>query len=224
MKILVLADIHGERKALSKVINGVKEDYDLVVCPGDFTDMFNVPQDFTQMDVANLVIQQLLATGKPVICVPGNHDPFELIDLLAGYGISVHGSTKEASGTTFLGFGGAATPFNTIIEPSEADIKAWLDKLSPKAKAGFVLVVHNPPKDTKLDEIKGKHVGSQAIRDFIEARKPSLVISAHIHENTGTDKIGSSTVFYPGPVFDGFYGIAEIKGGKVSCESKKVKV
>ena len=224
MKILVLADIHGERQALSKVIDAAEKDVDLVICPGDFTDMFNIPQDFTQMDVANLVIQQLLAIGKPVLCVPGNHDPYEIIDLFRSYGINLHGNAERRGNTSFLGFGGAATPFNTIIEPSEKEIAAWLDKLSPKASGRFVLVVHNPPKNTKLDKIKAGHVGSQAIRDFIEAKKPALVLSAHIHENAGEDKIGTSTIFYPGPVYDGYYGVVEIKAGRVSCESKQAKL
>jgi len=224
MRILVLADIHGERRALSKVIDAAGKDFDLVVCPGDVTDMFSVPQDFSQMDVANMVLQQLLAIGKPVLCVPGNHDPYEIIELFRNYGVNLHCTTEKRGGTTFLGFGGAATPFNTIIEPSEKETAAWLDRLSSKAPRGFVLVVHSPPKDTKLDKTKGGHVGSQAIRAFIESKKPLLAISAHIHENRGEDRLGGTTLFYPGPVYDGYYGMVEIKAGKASCESKQTKL
>jgi Icc-related predicted phosphoesterase len=223
MKILVLADVHGERKALSRVLDSIEEKFDLVVCPGDLTDMFNVPQDFSQTDIVNMVVMQLMSVGAPVLCVPGNHDPYESVTILKNYGIGIHGEAKSVGGTHFAGFGGAATPFNTIIEPTEAEIKAALDHLAPKVSGQFVLVVHGPPKGTKLDLIKGKHVGSQAIRDFVESKKPALVISAHIHENEGQDTIGPSTVFYPGPVYEGKYGIVEIKDGKVTCEMKQVK-
>ena len=124
----------------------------------------------------------------------------------------------------FLGFGGAATPFNTIFEPSEDDIKKSLDRMSKEVKKqNFVLVVHNPPKNTKLDLISnGDHVGSDSIRKFIEEKQPLVSISAHIHESTGIDKIGNTIVFYPGPFYDGKYGIVEIKGSNVKCEIKSV--
>jgi len=88
-----------------------------------------------------------------------------------------------------------------------------------------VLVAHNPPKNTKVDTtIMKKHVGSESIRKFIEKRQPILVISAHIHEARAVDKIGKSTLFYPGALFEGYYGIVEIKGKDVKCESRKIKI
>lgn len=225
MKILVIADVHGHYNKLGKVLDAAGRSYDLMICPGDFTDMFNTPTDFSQTDVANLVVQKLLSANKPLFCVPGNHDPYEIVELFNEFGVNLHAGVRTFMGFDFVGWGGAATPFNTIFEPTEKETEAALDGLATKTKNPVVLVVHNPPKDTKADRIMtGQHVGSKVIRDFILKTKPPLVITAHIHEARAIDKLGESTVFYPGPAYEGWYGIVEIDAKGVRCEAKKADV
>jgi Icc-related predicted phosphoesterase len=222
MKILVVADVHGEIDKLSKLVHNFKEDVDIVICPGDFTDMFNIPEGFSQLDIAEMVVHKLLSLKKPVLCLPGNHDPYETIEIFDEYGVNLHGCVKTINKTDFVGFGGAETPFHTKFEPSEKDIEDCLLCIEPKIKNKFILVTHNPPANTKLDEVPGsQHVGSAAIRKFIEEKKPLLGISAHIHENSSVDMIGNTKIFYPGPIFEGFYGIVEV-GEDVKCEIKKI--
>jgi len=207
MRLLIIADVHGEFKKLDKIVDHVKEDFDVVVCPGDFTDMFNTPTNFSQIDVALLVLEKLMVFGKPLLCVPGNHDPYDVVSIFKEYGVNLHAKRREILGIVFGGFGGAATPFDTLYEPSEAEIREGLEKIGKVD----VLVVHNPPKNTKMDRIEsGQHVGSEAIRDYILKQKPKLVISAHIHEAAGSDKLGESLLFYPGPAFEGRYGIVDL--------------
>jgi Icc-related predicted phosphoesterase len=230
MKILIFADIHGEYEKAAEVLNQVKtEGIDLILCPGDFTDMFAVPEGFSQMDIADMVLQKIMALNVPILCVPGNHDPYEVLELFNEYNVNIHDKIKKIKGITFMGWGGAPTPFNSIIEPSEEETTESLEKLYKKTKGEpFVLVLHGPPKDTKLDmAFSKKHVGSEAIRKFIEKRQPILAISAHIHEAMGTDRIGECTLFYPGAIFEGYYGIVEIdeKSKKIiKCEARKTKI
>jgi len=227
MKILIFADTHGEYEKAAQALDHIKtEGIDLIVCPGDFTDMFAVPEGFSQLDIADMILQKIMALKVPVLCVPGNHDPYEVLELFNEYNVNLHGKLKKIKGFAFIGWGGAPTPFNTIFEPSEEETKEELEALYLKVKADkFVLVVHNPPKETKLDlTFTNKHVGSPAIRAFIEKKQPILAISAHIHEAIGTDKIGNTTLFYPGALFEGYYGIAEIdQKGAVKCELRKIK-
>jgi Icc-related predicted phosphoesterase len=224
MKMLVIADVHGKFEALQKIMDvAEKEDFNLIVCPGDFTDMFDIPPNFTQLDIADIVIQKLLIPNKPLLCVPGNHDPYEILDVLDEYGINLHHKIRKAAGLTLAGWGGAPTPFNTLFEPPEGETKEALDRMMKKIEGRWVLVVHSPPKDTSLDMVgKKKHVGSGAIREAILKKKPVLAISAHIHENSGTDTIGETTVFYPGPAYNGFYGIVEIGKDRTECHIKRV--
>lgn len=215
MKILVLADIHGDTGTLRKVIEKAEShNPDVVVCPGNVTDIFKTPPEFSQLDVADLVVQQLLSLRKPVLCIPGNHDPPEILEVFNDYGVNIHAKHTAIHGTHFVGFGGAPTPFNTPFEPTEeetADALASLPTHSPT-----IAVIHNPPHNTKLDAIgAGKHVGSPAVRSYILSKKPHLVLTAHIHESRGKDTLGPTTIVNPGPVFNKHYALVDVT--KKSC-------
>jgi Icc-related predicted phosphoesterase len=227
MRILVVADIHGKFELASEILGKIKEKYDILICPGDFTDIFNVPQGFSQENIADMVVQKLLATNKPAFCVPGNHDPFEILEIFNEYDVNLHNKVRVFDGIKFLGWGGAPTPFDTPFEPSEEETVDVLGRLGDKVeKGGFILVTHNPPANTKLDKtLSGSHVGSGAVMKFIQEKQPVLAISAHIHEAGGKDKVGGTTLFYPGPLFDGFYGVVDLEDGKLkSAKINRVRI
>jgi len=84
------------------------------------------------------------------------------------------------------------------IEPREArlsTIQKDLDGLTAEANLSrAVLLFHTPPYQTKLDRaaLDGRmvdhvpldvHVGSIAVRRFIEARQPWLTLHGHVHES-----------------------------------------
>lgn len=223
MKILILADIHSKKEKLKDILKNIDiSDIDLILSPGDFTDMYSYPIEFSQMDMAILIIQKLVSLKKPLFCVPGNQDPYEILNIFDEFGINLHENIKKMNNLYFLGFGGAQTPFGTKFEPLEEEMKNALENMVKRIKGDFVLLVHNPPKNTKLDIVMGKkHVGSKIVREFIEKYKPILTISAHIHESPGIDKIGETILFYPGPVIDGKYGIVDIDK-KIRCEIKSI--
>ncbi|MFH1444881.1 MAG: metallophosphoesterase, partial [Nanoarchaeota archaeon] len=225
MKILVFGDVHGKMDILSNIIKNIKIKPDIVICPGDFTDMFETIEGFSQIDIADMILQKLLSFNCPVICVPGNHDPPDILKLFNQYGANLHGKLKEINGFLFMGWGGALTPFNTYFEPSSEETRTNLNRMSDKIKnKKFILVVHDPPKNTNVDRVmSGGHVGSSVIKEFIIKQKPILCISAHIHESGGTDRVGDTILFYPGPVYEGFYGVVNIDDKKITCEVKKVK-
>lgn len=85
------------------------------------------------------------------------------------------------------------------VDKEEGTIREDLNelrKLSNPKKT--IYVFHAPPFNTKLDIITtGQHVGSKAIRNFIEKEKPPLTLHGHIHESpqmSGSwhDKIGKT--------------------------------
>ena len=86
--------------------------------------------------------------------------------------------------------------------PTIADGLAELAALSPPADTVYVL--HSPPRDTACDVISTRqHVGSRAIRNFIETQQPRLVLSGHIHESprmsgAWRDQLGRTPVVNPG--------------------------
>jgi uncharacterized protein len=70
--------------------------------------------------------------------------------------------------------------------------------------AETVFVLHSPPRDTRCDMTAARqHVGSRAIRSFIEKHAPPLVLGGHIHESPRVstsyrDTIGPTVVVNPG--------------------------
>lgn len=227
MKILVIADMHGYIDDVSVFFRKIDaRDFDLIISPGDFTDMFNQPPGFSQTNIADIMLQKLLAYKTPLICLPGNHDPYEIIDLFEEYGVNLHGKHKKIGTEDFIGWGGALTPFGTAFEPTEMETREALETLSKHiTKRNFILVLHNPPYNTDADLTgTGEHAGSKTEREFIEKMQPKLVISAHIHEARGESKLGASTIFNPGPFYGGYYGVITVDGNSIKCESKKVEL
>lgn len=86
--------------------------------------------------------------------------------------------------------------------PTIAEALAALAAQSPPRDTLYLL--HSPPRDTSCDVISTRqHVGSRAIRAFIEAQQPRLVLSGHIHESPRVsgewrDRLGATTVVNPG--------------------------
>jgi Icc-related predicted phosphoesterase len=80
-----------------------------------------------------------------------------------------------------------------------------LEELAASTPAGETLwVLHSPPRETLCDLTSERvHVGSRAIRAFVEKHQPPLVLSGHIHEsprvsNAYRDAIGRTVVVNPG--------------------------
>ena len=87
-------------------------------------------------------------------------------------------------------------------EPTIAGALAGLVARTEPAETVFVL--HSPPRDTRCDMIgAGAHVGSRAIRAFVERHQPPLVLAGHIHESPRVsssyrDTIGRTVAVNPG--------------------------
>ncbi len=83
----------------------------------------------------------------------------------------------------------------------EEDFKKILSKTDPSRT---IYVTHTPPYNTALDIIyNGNHVGSKAIRKFIETAQPPLTLHGHIHESPSRsgkilDKLGKTVSVNPG--------------------------
>jgi len=100
---------------------------------------------------------------------------------------------------------GGVMPHRFDPERREPTIAAALAGLVSRSDvSATVFVLHSPPRDTHCDMIGARtHVGSRAIRAFIERHQPPLVLTGHIHESPRVsssyrDAIGRTATVNPG--------------------------
>jgi len=211
MNIVALTDIHGDTNQLTSV-EGELSSADMVLLVGDIT-------HFGRIEDAEKVIRSVRRFNDQVFAIAGNCDFPEVNDYLENEDIDLHGKCRSIKGISFIGIGGSLPcPGRTPNELSENAFSALLDRAVSGLTSEMpgILVSHQPPFGTLNDTVGGgDHVGSKAIRTFIEEREPVICFTGHIHEAAGTDHIGKTTVVNPGPFRGGSYAVAEV-GAKLS--------
>ena len=212
MKFLILSDIHGNLDNLDKLDSRFKE-ADAVLFGGDFA-------EFEHEETGKPVLDKLLKKHENIFAVIGNCDNPDFLSEVEAADISVEGTLAFHEGIAICGSGGGTkftgtTPFErdedeiiadyNVVENSTAECADEEGKWS-----NLVLIMHNPPKDTECDKIpNGIHVGSEKLRAYIEKRSPFLVVTGHIHESAGIEKLGPTTVINPGSLAEGKFGWIE---------------
>ncbi len=218
MKIISFGDIHEHLSNLGPLKNELKN-ADLVIVTGDLTN-YNGRKEATK------VIECVEKYNENILAQLGNLDQQDVDNYLTEKGINLHRNGFVRDDIGIFGVGGSnPTPFNTPTEFSEKAIEGFIFEGFEKVKdAKFkILVPHMPPKDTKLDMIStGAHVGSQSVRDFIFKHKPDIVLSGHIHEARGTEKIEDTTICNAGMFCEGGYVIITKKAERLSAELKMI--
>jgi hypothetical protein len=220
MRIVAISCIHNDVESILNFYDKLEElKFDIIVCSGDFTDSV-FPKGFDRVSVGRVIIEELKSFNRPLLAVPGAWDK-DLIKLLEQEDISIHGKGKVIGGIGFYGFGGAKTPFGLPYEPEEIEIEAGLERAYKDVlKAGVkIQVTHAPPKDTRLDIIStGIHVGSEAVKKFIEKNQPNVAICSHIHESRGVDFIKNTKIVNSGRFPEGYCGVIDIENGNVEVK------
>lgn len=216
---IVIGDIHDETDNLARIPE--LGDAKAIIVSGDLTQFGGIAQ-------AKKVLGTIKKTGLPVYAQIGNMDKPEIDAWLTGEGHNLHCHVFElAPGIAIFGIGGSTiTPFHTPSEFSEDSYSSWLSECWKKASdfPQQILVSHNPPKDTACDVIgSGAHVGSTAVREFIEKCQPDICVCGHIHEAKASDKIGKTLVLNPGMLADGGYIVLRERNGSLEGEIKSVK-
>ncbi|MDO8444672.1 MAG: metallophosphoesterase [Deltaproteobacteria bacterium] len=214
MKIVAMGDIHERVKAF-EIISSEISAADLVIITGDLT-------QFGNEEKARKVIDVIREINPNIVAQVGNLDSLEIDRFLTREGINIHGSGRVIDDVGIFGSGGSgATPFHTPVEFSEEELKGFLEKGYSEIKdaAIKIMICHAPPINTEVDMIpSGTHVGSKAVREFIERYQPDLCITGHIHEASGEDAIGRTKIINPGPFFEGGFVVINVEKGKLEAE------
>jgi Icc-related predicted phosphoesterase len=146
-------------------------------------------------------IEALSGISAPTILVPGNNETEDALRSAAESWESatvLHGQGTEIDGTEFFGLG-AGVPITPWDWSFDLDDEQAAERLAG-CPEGAVLVVHSPPKGHCDQSSAGDHLGSQAILEAIEAKRPPLAVCGHIHESWGAESdVGPTKVVNLGP-------------------------
>jgi Icc-related predicted phosphoesterase len=169
------------------------------------------------MDLAD---QRLEGTGISCYLTPGNDDFWELDPVIEAShtvqyveGRCVRIDDRHEMVTT--GYSNV-TPWRTERELSEEDLAAHLESLWEQVTdpSNVVAVIHVPPLGTGLDlapeltaDLSMKmtsggltmtHVGSSAVRTWIERHQPLCGLFGHAHESKAAESLGRTICLNPG--------------------------
>jgi hypothetical protein len=187
MRLFAVSDLHGKASLARAALEAAAEADAVVVC-GDISNFGHGLRE---------VCEVLSSFKSEVVVVPGNCDLPRMVEELCGkFGLTyAHGRLVEVGDVKVACVGGSTwTPFDTPFELSEDEIASLLSSFS--GVGDVVLATHCPPHGTKVDKIfSGAHVGSKAIREYIERERPLLCLCGHVHERGGEeDAIGRTRV------------------------------
>lgn len=177
MRLLVFSDIHNDWATLRRLMTIEADHY---IAAGDMVSWGR------GLDEAGSILRERAAQMH---VLPGNHEHADDIARLCDkFGLlPLHGNSFDSDGWKIAGLGHSnPTPFNTPGEETEAQLASHL-----AAFAGLkplILICHCPPLNTPLDEAApNRHLGSSAVKDFIDQRQPDYFCCGHIHEAAGRE-------------------------------------
>ncbi len=219
MRLLALTDVHDSFEVMESIIAS-ESLADVIILGGDIT------TNGSQSDMTR-ALSLAEQTGKKVIAVCGNMDPPPLEDILLEHDVSINARGVIFGDVGF--FGVSAAPVSFLHTPNEITE----EEIARRAELGWqeasharwrIFVPHAPPSGSTTDKtLIGRHVGSTAVRKFIEERQPDVVVCGHIHEARGQDVIGETKVVNCGAAAKGYYAVIEV-GGEITINNQQLTV
>ena len=191
MKILAFSDLHRDLDQAAQLVERSSE-ADVAIAAGDFASVHEGLEE---------TIGALNGITAPTALVPGNNETADALRAACeGWDAAtvLHGEGTSIDGTEFFGLGAGVpvTPWDWSFDLDEEQAAQKLSGCPEDA----VLVVHSPPKGHCDESGSGDHLGSQAILEAIEAKRPQLAVCGHIHESWGAEsEIGPTRVINLGP-------------------------
>ena len=191
MRILAFSDLHRDLGGAATLVERSAE-ADVVIGAGDFA---SIHEGLAE------TIEALAPIEVPTVLVPGNNETEQALrEATESWAAAtvLHGEGAEIEGLHFFGLGAGVpvTPWDWSFDLTEQDAEREL----AGCPEGAVLVVHSPPYGHVDRSGGGDHLGSRAIRDAIESKRPRLAVCGHIHESWGREsELGPTRIANLGP-------------------------
>jgi Icc-related predicted phosphoesterase len=192
MRLIATSDWHGSLPASIP-------DGDVLVIAGDTLSLDHRIEAQREQFETGLVPFLEALPHERILLVAGNHDflfadsqPWQ--DALPAKVTYLLDEAVEIDGVRFWGAPWSSFLAGWVFVEHEAQLAP---RWAAIPAATDVVVVHGPPYrslDRTAPEFGSIHVGSPALRGWIEQHQPQAVICGHIHEQFGVDRIGSTVV------------------------------
>lgn len=205
MRLLGITDLHGSREALSRILAHAGP-VDVVLLGGDVT-------HFGSPDQAEQLVELAKASGATVMAVAGNCDSAEIDERLVRLGVSIAGRGVALDSLSLHGLSAIPSWIRRMYQTTEGELAAALEAGYAQLPDGrhHGVLAHVPPHGLPVDRIfLGRHVGSKALRAFVDEKAPSLVVCGHIHEARGVVQVGPTTVVNCGHALRGHYALVDV--------------
>lgn len=175
MKLLIFSDIHGDLRALERLMN---TEADYYVAAGDLANFGRGLERCGEL---------LAGRAERVYALPGNHETAaQMAVFCRQFGLhDFHEQHLQWGRYQVAGLGYSnPTPFNTPGEYTEEQLAERLERFT--GLEPLVLVCHCPPHRTPLARVReGLYAGSTAVHDFLLREQPEYFFCGHIHEAEG---------------------------------------
>jgi uncharacterized protein len=191
VRILAFSDLHRDLDQAATLVE-MSAEADVVIGAGDFASVHEGLEE---------TIAALAAIETPTVLVPGNNETDDALRAATADWAAatvLHGDLTTLDGVEFFGLGAGVpiTPWDWSFDLSDEDAAARL----AACPEGAVLVLHSPPFGYVDTSSGGDHLGSTAICEAIEAKRPPLAVCGHIHESWGAEAtLGPTRIVNLGP-------------------------
>lgn len=209
MRIAYVVDIHDHVASVHQAVAQLGP-LDVLIIGGDITTA-GTPDDAAD------AIKHWRTLATRLLALAGNMDSAAIDARLDQLGVALDSRGIALGDLGVFGVSAAPkSPLHTPYELDEDELERRIETAYAKVRNCRTLIFcpHAPPRGTACDQLRsGEHVGSTAVRAFIERAQPHLVLCGHIHEARATDTIGNTSIVNPGPVSAGHYALIEVNGG-----------
>ncbi len=198
MRILAISDMHGNEKALKRVLTLGKK-VDLLIIAGDLTILGRQMHE---------LLNRFNSLKKPVLMITGNHEDERQMKHICSqhkYLYFMNNKIMKIDGKLFYGYD--TNGFMHTDKYFERDSRKFVKAIKKETKRitnifsspKTILISHAPVYGTKSDMIGKRHCGNKSVREFCIKNKINYCFCGHIHEAARTvDKLGKTIVVNPG--------------------------
>jgi uncharacterized protein len=189
--LLCFSDLHRDLDQASTLVE-LSDEADVVIAAGDYASVHSGLAE---------TVGALSSIQTPTVVIPGNNETIDALrDACAGWDNAtvLHGEAAKIDGIEFFGLGAGVpiTPWDWSFDLSDDQAAAML---RPCPEGAF-LVSHSPPYGHCDVSGNGDHLGSTAVLEAIELKRPPVVVCGHIHESWGAEsRVAETRVVNLGP-------------------------